>query len=407
MIKAVILAGGNGVRMQPMTFTRPKPLLSIIDKTIIEHNLDNLNGIVGEVIIIIGYKGEMIKSLIGDKYKNMKIRYVLQEEQIGTGDAAKRSAEFLDDKFILLNGDDVYSRVDIKNILKKCPSILLGKVKNPSFFGVVEHDGSIVKNLVEKPDKFPENCLVNTGLYFLDKSIFDFEIEESSRGEYEFTDYIRTLLLNETIYFKEAKEWFPVSYPWNLLEVNEIMMNYIKRDVKGLIEKNCTIEGEVKIEKGSVIKNGTYIKGPVFIKKNSVIGPKSIIQGKTIIGEKSFVEGGSEIKNSIIGDETFIKSLSYVGDSIIGDNCVLEAGVILNNFLDGEKIKSVIRDKKIDTEKSNFGSVLGDNVRIGANSSLMPGVTIGSNSIIEPASLIDKNVDKETKVTNGKNKGFK
>ncbi len=391
MIKAVILAGGNGVRMQPMTFTRPKPLLSVVDKTILEHNLDELNGLVKEVIIIIGCKGEMIKSLVGDNYKGIKIRYVVQEEQVGTGDAAKKSADFLDDKFILLNGDDIYSRNDIKNVLKKHPSILLGKVKNPSFFGVVERKNGFVENLMEKPEKFPEDPMVNTGLYFLNKSIFDFKIEKSSRGEYEFTDYIRKLLLNEKLYPVEAKEWIPVSYPWNLLEANEILMNRTERSIKGLIEKNCTIEGEVRIEKEAIIKNGTYIKGPVYIKKGAVIGPKSIIHGKTIIGEKSCIEGGSEIKNSIIGDGTVIKPLTYIGDSIIGDNCLLEAGVILNNFNE-KKVESVVKDKKINTERNKFGSVIGDNVKIGANSSLTPGIMVKSDSTIKQSSLIDKNI---------------
>ncbi len=402
MIKAVILAGGNGVRMQPMTFTKPKPLLSIVGKKILEHNLDALNGLVKEVIIIIGCKGDMIKSAIGDNYNGIKIKYVVQEEQVGTGDAAKKSVDFLDDKFILLNGDDVYSKDDIKSVLKKFPSILLGNVKNPSFFGVVEHDSRFVKNLVEKPDKFPENSMVNTGLYFLDKSIFDFEIKKSSRGEYEFTDYIRTLLLNEKLYFIEAKEWVPVSYPWNLLEANEILIDRIKRDIKGSVGKDCTIEGEVKIEKEAIIKNGTYIKGPVFIKKGSVIGPKSIIYGKTMIGEKSYIEGGSEIKNSVIGNKTFIKPLSYVGDSIIGDNCVLEAGVILNNF-DEKEVKTIVKGKEINTERNKFGAVIGDNVRIGANSSLVPGVMIGSNSIIGQSSLISENVDKDIEINNEKN----
>ena len=393
MIKAVILAGGNGVRMQPMTFTRPKPLLQVIDKTILEHNLDSLEGLVKEVIIVIGYKGDMIRALIGDNYKKIKIRYVIQEEQVGTGDAAKKSLDFLDDKFILLNGDDVYSKEDIRKVLKKCPSILLGKVKNPSFFGVVEYSGKVVSNLVEKPEKFPEKSMVNTGLYFLDKSIFDFKIDKSLRGEYEFTDYIRALLLNEDLYFKEAEKWIPVSYPWNLLEANEKLMDDIKRDIKGLVENNCTIEGNVIIEKGAIIKNGSYIKGPAYIKEGAVIGPGSIIYGKTIVGKNSSIEGNSEIKNSIIKNNTTVKSLCYIGDSIIGDNCVLEAGVILNNSLNGKEIKSVIKDKEINTERFNFGSIIGDNVKIGANSSLTPGIMIDSELTVGQSSLIDKNIN--------------
>ncbi len=395
MIKAVILAGGNGVRMQPMTIIKPKPLIQVVDKSIIEHNLDSLDGLVKEVIIVIGYKGEMIKSLIGDKYKSMKIRYVVQENQVGTGDAAYKSIDFIDDKFILLNGDDLYSKGDIKNVLKKCPSILLGNVKNPSFFGVVECQNDYVKNLVEKPDRFPDKSMVNTGLYFLDKSIFDFRIQKSDRGEYEFTDYIRALLLNERIYFKEAKEWMPISYPWNLLEANEAILSKIKRRIDGIVEKNCVIHGEVKIEKGALIKSGCYLKGPLYIKKDSVIGPNSTIYGKTIIGEKSFIGTGVEIHNSVIGEKASINSACYIGDSIIGDNCCLESGVVLNNHFKNKKIKSLVKGNWINTERLRFGSVLGDNVLIGSNSSLIPGIMIFSNSEIKASSLITENIDEK------------
>jgi UDP-N-acetylglucosamine diphosphorylase / glucose-1-phosphate thymidylyltransferase / UDP-N-acetylgalactosamine diphosphorylase / glucosamine-1-phosphate N-acetyltransferase / galactosamine-1-phosphate N-acetyltransferase len=395
MIKAVILAGGNGVRMQPMTVTRPKPLLRVVDKTIIEHNLDSLDGLVKEVIIVVGYKGEMIKDLIKERYKSIKVRYVVQENQIGTGDAAYKSIDFLDDKFILLNGDDLYSRNDIKNILKKYPSILLGKVKNPSFFGVVECGDKYVKNLVEKPDRFPEKSMVNTGLYFLDKSIFDFKIQKSDRGEYEFTDYIRALLLNERLYFKEAKEWMPISYPWNLLEANEMILSQIKRNINGVVEKNCVINGEVKIEKGAVIKSGCHLRGPVYIKKDSVIGPNSTIYGNTIIGENVFIGTGVEIHNSVIGYNTSINSASYIGDSIIGDNCYLESSVVLNNYLEGKKIKSFVKGVEINTERLKFGSVLGDEVLIGSNSSLIPGVKIFSKTKIKSSSIITENIDEK------------
>ncbi len=397
MIKAVILAGGNGVRMNPLTLTKPKPLMPIINKTIIEHNLDQLEGLVKEVIIVIGYKGDMIKSLIGDNYGKIKVRYVVQKSQLGTADAAKQALHFLEDKFILMNGDDLYFREDIKKCLKKYPSILVGKVFNPSFFGVVDCYNDFVRGLIEKPETSDSNALVNTGFYFLHKSIFDFNVEKSSRGEYEFTDYIKAFILNHRLYFRKTDNWIPVSYPWNLLGANEVLLSSLKRDVKGRVEKGCTINGRVVIEKGAYIKSGTYIEGPVFIGSGTTIGPNAYIRGKSVIGENAKIGTSVEIKNSMIGNNTFIPHLSYVGDSIIGDNCNIGAGSIMANFrFDKSSIKVMIKDQLIDSGREKLGAVIGDNSSIGVNSSLMPGVLIGSDSIVGPHSLVKKNVSKGT-----------
>jgi len=393
MLKAVVLAAGNGIRMQPLTSIRPKPLLKVLGETVIEHNLNQLKGLVKEVIIVVGYKGEMIKTLIGDKYQGMKISYVVQTEQLGTGDAARKASVFLDDKFILLNGDDLYFRQDIKRCLKKYPSILVGRVSDPSCFGVIEHNKEFVRNIMEKPERFPLNALVNTGLHYLDKSVFDSRIEKSPRGEYEFTDYVRGFILNERLRCVEAERWLPLSYPWNLLEANENLLEGIRRDIKGTVEKNCNIKGGVVVSQGAVIKSGTYIEGPVFIMKNSVVGPNSFIRGKTVIGVNSRIGNGVEVKNSVIGDNVRINHLSYVGDSVIDEGSNLGAGTIIaNQRFDSKNVRVPFKETKIDTNRSKFGAVIGANANIGVNSSLMPGTIIDAEATVMPLSLIkDRN----------------
>ncbi len=399
MIKAVIIAGGNGVRMRPLTSSRPKPLLKVADRTIIEHNLDQLQGLVKEVIIVTGYKGEMIRSLIGDRYGKIKVSYVFQESQLGTGDAAKKAAKMIEDRFLLMNGDDIYFRDDIKNCLKKHPSILLGTVKNPSAFGVVECHDDFVKKMTEKPESPPSDALVNTGLYFLDKSIFDFEIGRSSRGEYEFTDYIRALITQQRLYFRTTHKWKPISYPWNLLEANEFLVEKTKRSIKGEIEKGCRIIGDVEVEKGVLIKSGTRIEGPVRIRSGTIVGPNAFIRGDSIIGEDCRIGAGVEIKSSVIGNGTAIPHLSYVGDSIIGDNCNVGGGTVMANFrLDEENVKVDVKGEKVDTGRKKLGSIIGDRVNVGVNCSLMPGTMIGDDSRIGPNSTVKGTIESDSTV---------
>ncbi|MBL7150064.1 MAG: NTP transferase domain-containing protein [Candidatus Pacebacteria bacterium] len=395
-LQAIILAAGKGKRFQPLTNGRPKPLLKVLNKTILEYNLDQLNNLLKEVVLVVGYQGEKVKNLIGESYKNLKIKYVFQKAQLGTGNAAKKALSLIGDKFLLLNGDDLYDREDIKKCLKKYPCILLARAKNLSNFGIVSCEGKFVKGIIEKP-KEPADNLVNTGLYFLPKSIFNFKIKKSPRGEYEFTDYLGEFIKKEKLFFIKAKNWKSLSYPWDLFEVNEFLLKREKGIREGKVEKNSQIKGKIIIEKGTLIKSGSYLQGPIYIGKNSQIGPNCYIRGPVSIGENCVLGQAVEIKNSIIGANAKIFHLSYVGDSIIGENCNLGAGTITANLrFDQKTIKLITDGKLVDTKRKKFGCILGDNVEAGINVSIMPGVLIGSDCLIYPNSLVKRNIkDKE------------
>ena len=396
-LQAVILAAGRGKRFQPLTNSRPKPLLKVLNKTILEYNLDQLNNLVGEVVLVVGYRGEKIKNLIGERYKNLKIKYVFQKAQLGTGNAAKKALFLIGDKFLLLNGDDLYDREDIKKCLKKYPCILLARAKNLSNFGIVSCEGEFVKGIIEKP-KEPADNLVNAGLYFLPKLIFNFKIKKSPRGEYEFTDYLREFIKKEKLFFIKAKNWRSLSYPWDLFEVNEFLLKREKGIREGKVEKNSQIKGKIIAEEGTLIKSGSYLQGPIYIGKNSQIGPNCYIKGPVSIGNNCLIGQAVEIKNSIIGANVKISHLSYVGDSIIGERCNLGAGTIIANLrFDQKTIKLITNGKLVDTKREKFGCILGDGVETGINVSIMPGVLIGSDCLIYPNSLVKRNIkDKES-----------
>lgn len=214
-MQAVIMAAGVGKRMRPLTLLKPKPLLSVAGKPILKRTLDNLAGLVDEVILVVGYKGSMIQKRFGSRYKGMGISYVWQKNQLGTAHAAKQAFVRLKGDFLLLHGDDLYDTRDIKKVLKKCPSMLLGKVRNPSQFGVVATKGALVKSITEKP-KNPKGSLVNTGLYHLPVAVFRARIKKSKRGEYEFTDYVEQFAKKNNLFFFVTKNWIPLSNPASL-----------------------------------------------------------------------------------------------------------------------------------------------------------------------------------------------
>lgn len=198
-MKAIILSAGEGSRMRPLTLTKPKTMLPVAGKPIIQYNIESLrdNGI-KDILLIVRYKEEMVREYFGDGSEfGVNITYKTQKDFLGTANAISYGEDFIEDSLIVLNGDIILDNEIINEIIKKYnymkPDTLmvLTEVENPSAFGVVEIEDGNIKNIVEKPkrDEAPSN-LVNTGIYIFNNDIFEkiAKTEISERGEYEITD---------------------------------------------------------------------------------------------------------------------------------------------------------------------------------------------------------------------------
>lgn len=391
-MQAVILAAGSGIRLQPLTVLQPKPLLKILRKSILEHNLEQLQGLVKEVVLVVGYKGDLIQQKIGKSYQGIKIKYVWQKKPLGTGDAIKLAKSYLKDKFLVLNGDDFYFKEDLKNLLKHFPAILVKKTEDPRNFAAVVTKGKRVLDIVEKPKKIVSS-LTNTGAYFLSQEIFKYKIKKSIRGEYELPDYLRKFAKDQSLYFVKAKSWVPISYSWSILDASSFFLQREKKKIKGKIERGAQIQGKIIVGEGSIIRSGAYIIGPVFIGKNCNIGPNCFIRGATVIHDNCRIGQSVEVKNSVIYENTNIAHLSYVGDSIIGPNCNLGAGTIIANLRhDNMSIKTMINGKLTDTKRRKFGTVFGEGVKTGIGTLIYPGRKIWPNKTTLPGEVVKKDI---------------
>lgn len=393
-LKAIILSAGEGSRMRPLTLTKPKTMLPVAGKPIIQYNIESLrdNGIT-DILLIVRYKEEIVRNYFGDGSDfGVNISYKTQKDFLGTANAISYGEDFIDDSIIVLNGDIILDDEIIHEIIKKYNYLspdtlmLLTEVEDPSAFGVVEIENGNIKNIVEKPkrEEAPSN-LVNAGIYIFNKDIFDKirETEISERGEYEITDSVSLQIEdNKTVIgHKTSKDWIDVGRPWELIEVNEELIGKLKTEIKGTVEAGAVIHGEVFLDEGSVIKAGVYIEGNVYIGKNCDIGPNSYIRGNTYFGDNVHVGNAVEIKNSIIMENTNVSHLSYVGDSVIGSNCNIAAGTNIANLrFDNATIKTKIKNQKIDSGRRKLGAIIGDSVKTGINSSFSPGVKVGHNS---------------------------
>ena len=411
-MKAIILSAGEGSRMRPLTLTKPKTMLPVAGKPIIQYNIEALreNGI-KDILLIVRYKQEIVKEYFGDGSDfGVNIEYKTQKDFLGTANAISYGEDFIDDSFIVLNGDIILDTEIIGEIIKKYDDLkpdtlmVLTEVDDPSAFGVVEIEDGNIKNIVEKPkrDEAPSN-LVNAGIYVFNKDIFR-KIEKteiSQRGEYEITDSV-SMQIDEgktVIGHKTDKDWIDVGRPWELIEVNEELIGDLKTQIKGKVENGAHIHGELYLGEGSVIKAGVYIEGNVYIGKNCDVGPNCYIRGNTYFGDNVHVGNAVEIKNSIIMENTNVSHLSYVGDSIIGSNCNIAAGTNIANLrFDNATIKTKIKDSIEDSGRRKLGAIIGDSVKTGINSSFSPGVKVGSNSTIGSNVLLYEDLASNTRV---------
>ncbi|MBT9163141.1 MAG: Bifunctional protein GlmU [Chloroflexi bacterium] len=388
-MKAVILAAGEGKRMHPLTYTRPKVMVPLAGRPILEHLvLETKEASIRDFIFVVGYRDEAIRDHFGHGERwGVNIDYVTQRKQLGTADALRTLSGLIDGSFLLANGDAIISRADMRQIIgRDVNTIGLVELENTTDMGVVEVAGGKVIQIHEKVEH-PPTKLVNAGIYLLTPEIFPAisATHKSSRGEYELTDSLQLLIeWGIPLSYEMIASWINISYPWDLLRANEELLTNIEPENHGEIEENVVLRGSISVGKGTVIRSGSYIEGPVVIGDDCQIGPNCYIRPGTSIGDRCHIGTAVEVKNSIIMSGSKIPHHNYVGDSIIGENCNLGAGTKVANLRLDRKNIAV---GGIDTGRRKLGAIVGDGVQTGINSCLNVGCSIGNDSIIGPGAV--------------------
>lgn len=213
-MQAVILAAGEGKRMRPLTLERPKPLVLVAGRPILEYIIDALPSEVDEIILVVGYKAEMIRAHFGDSYNGRRITYVHQGIPAGTGQALSMAAPLLrDERFLFMNGDDLHGTEAFTKALAYPLALLAATHDDPSKFGVLElrEDGTLAQ-IAEKPE-VPASNLISTGAMVLDKRIFGYEMVRHENGEYYVTHPLNLFAAEHPITVVTQDFWVPVGSP--------------------------------------------------------------------------------------------------------------------------------------------------------------------------------------------------
>lgn len=331
-MRGLILSGGFGTRLRPLTYTGAKQLIPVANKPIIFYGIEALvDAGIKEIGIVVGDTAQEVQNTVGNGERwNITITYIPQAAPLGLAHAIKISKDFLkDEPFIMYLGDNLLKH-GVRDLVKlfenKKPNalILLTEVANPQEFGVAVVDGNgAVKKLIEKPKEPPSNFAL-VGVYLFDKEIFKAveHLNPSWRNELEITDAIQWLLDNG---FKVESQivkgwWKDTGKPDDIIEANLLVLEDIKSLNKGTLI-DSTINGRVEIAEGAIIEK-SIIRGPAIIGKNAKIS-HAYIGPFSSVGDNVAIQN-SEIECSVIMEGATINNLEKrIDRSIVGKNVTI------------------------------------------------------------------------------------
>lgn len=357
-MKALVLAGGFGTRLRPLSCTRPKMLFPVANQPLLDWTLSNLSqGGVDTVILAVNYMAEALVRYFGPTKFDMGIIYSREERPLGTGGPIRRAADLLQDSdpFLVLNGD-VISDINYRRLVEfhhqkgGLATIALFQVPDPSRYGAVEIDGEgRIQRFVEKPEpgKAPSN-LVNAGIYVLDREVIDYI--PAGRPASTEKEVFPVLAKEGTLYGYEARGlWVDIGVPEDYLTANRLLLS--KADGVRLVE-------------GAKIDSTAQIIPPSSIGANVEVGADSVIGPNVSVAENVNIGKGCRIENSIVFPGTTVGDYTSVRNAIIGENVTLERWV---------KIES--------------GSLIGDYAVIADEVTITQGVTICPSKRVDESIL--------------------
>jgi len=338
MTKGIILSGGWGTRLRPLTCTLPKTLIPVVNKPVIERQILLLKSVgVEEIVLAVSVMADDIKKY----FKNgedlgVKIHYTDEKQPMGTGGALKLAESLLkSDKFFMVNGDEIinfdfHEMLDLHEKYKALGTIASMKVDDPSRYGVliVDNNSNQILKFQEKEEYMPpEGKLipmpVNVGVYLLEPEIFSY-IEPNKKTSIE-RDIFPQIANKKKLYNYSIKGiWQDVGKPYDLLKGNILMMN-------SLIEGSHDNKENI-IAENAQLKGNVNINSPVTIGENTLVNDKCIVGPNAVIGDNVQIEENTEIKNAIIYNNTYIGENTKIENAIVSDNCRINQNVILKGY---------------------------------------------------------------------------
>jgi UDP-N-acetylglucosamine diphosphorylase / glucose-1-phosphate thymidylyltransferase / UDP-N-acetylgalactosamine diphosphorylase / glucosamine-1-phosphate N-acetyltransferase / galactosamine-1-phosphate N-acetyltransferase len=379
----VVMAAGRGTRMDPLTRTRPKVLLPVAGRPLMEHLLLAGKEAGFRRFTLVVHEGQdHVRARYAQGFQGLPVAFVDQGKPQGTGHAVASLAGHVDGAFVLASGDSFLSAADLAKLRGAPGNAVAGRnMADARAYGLLSIEGGKVMGILEKPAS--GGGAVNAGAYRFEADVVERcrRLKPSPRGELELTDAVTALAKDgHAAAYVETASWMEAGRPWDLLDLQAHLMAGLKTRIDGDVGDRVDLVGPVVVEAGAKVLNGCRIEGPVWIGADAKVGPNAYLRPSTALGAKTHIGGSVEVKNSIVGDGSNVPHLSYVGDSVIGSGCNLGAGTQVANLKVSDRNVRVHWKGKdwIDTGRRKLGVIVGDDVKVGVNCSLNPGTVLCS-----------------------------
>jgi len=336
-MKAILLAGGKGTRLRPLTIHTPKPIVPIFNRAFLHYQIDLLKQVpeIDEVILSLNYQPRRIEEVFGDGADlGIKIRYVVEPVPLGTAGAIKYAGDKLTESVVVFNGD-VMTQLDLAAVIRMHrerqarATIVLTPVDNPSAYGLVETDAqSNIKRFIEKPK--PEEITtnhINAGIYVLEPDTFD-RIPSEVPWSIERSYFPSLIERNETfVAYIYNGYWIDIGTPEKYVQVHHDIMDgrFVAPPFAGLTSPRRCIAPDVRIEDGATIEDPVFIDEGVLVKAGARLGPYAVIGRQTQVEEEAIIE------RAIVWPNCRIGSQSSIADAVLGRQCHIGRNVSLNS----------------------------------------------------------------------------
>ena len=354
-MKAILLAGGAGTRLRPLTFNTPKPVVPVFNRPLLLYQLDLLRQVplLDEVILSLNYQPSRIKELLGDGHDlGLKLRYVVEPTPLGTAGALKYAQRYLDETTIVFNGD-VLSQVDLPSIVQfhheraARATIVLTPVEDPSAYGLVETDANAnVQRFLEKPTGDQITCnTINAGIYVIETDALD-RIPDETNWSTERRFFPELIEHNERfLAFVSSGYWIDIGTPNKYRQVHHDIMD-------GLFSAapfDTQPAGTALIAKSAKIDKGVKVEGPCFIDEGVVVNAGSRIGPYTVLGRECTVKDNVQLDGSIVWPHCQIEPGANLADVILGRDCQIGKDLVL-------RPGTILGDKSVVTQNDSSGA---------------------------------------------------
>jgi mannose-1-phosphate guanylyltransferase len=351
-MKAILLAGGKGTRLRPLTIHTPKPIVPIFDRPFLHYQLDLLKQVpeIDEVILSLNYQPRRIEEIFGDGGESgLGIRYVVEPAPLGTAGAVRYAGEAIRESVVVFNGD-VLTQIDLKAVIalhrerQATATIVLTPVDNPTAYGLVDTDaaGNITR-FIEKPQANEITCnTINAGIYILEPDTFD-RIPKDTPWSIERSFFPSLIERHETfVAYVYRGYWIDIGTPEKYMQVHHDVMNGRYRAAP--FADNPAM---MSVSEGARVEPGAVIEGPCFIDDGAVVKAAARVGPYSVVGRQCHVEEHASLERAILWANCRISQEAIVRDSILGRHCHIGRNALVENGV-------VLGDKSVVTDYSRL-----------------------------------------------------